>query len=437
MCSDRLRDKIRVSKQAGRWTGGPAPIGYDLLRHRLHVNEAEASIVRHIFRRYIDTENLTQVFRELRATGVLGKRWRTRAGRMVGGRPITKALVFHVLANPIYLGKIRHGKELHEGLHAPIVDQATWENVVEIRDRQANKKAGRNKEHILTDLLFDCFGRPMSVNRTFVGGRSKLPSRIYISRQSAWGKRQKLKPLRAKAEPIEEFVVTALVNFLSNREQIRSMLLTLDYRDSELDCLAKRCQTVAHRLSETPRDRLRLALRAIVSRIELSLERVKIIVRCREAARYLQWDGVGIFKTQKSNWDHCRTHVLDLPATAIRYGRLLTMPIEPRRPRAGPHPAPGVKRLIHEARWLQTIVDQERDKSLRDLAAQAAWPPDRFARVLRLNYLAPDIVTAILDGVIPVGLTRRKVIQAPLPMDWALQRKLFGFPERPQPEGAE
>jgi hypothetical protein len=320
---------------------------------------------------------------------------------------------------------------MYEGLHAPIVDEATWEKVREIRQRQAKRKAGRNREHILTDLLFDCFGRPMSVSRTFVKGRSRLPSRIYRSRQSAWGKRQNLKPLRAKAEPIEALVVAALVNFLSNREQVRSMLLSLNCHDAELDYLAKRCQFIAQRLSTTPRDRMRLVLRAIISRIELSLERVKIVIRSSEAERYLRWDGVGIFKSSKTNWLHCRTELVDLPATAIRCGRLLAMPIEIRKPRVGPHPAPGIKRLIHEARRFQALVDQERDKSLLELASQVAWPADRFARVLRLNYLAPDIVTAILDGVIPRGLTRAKIVHAPLPMDWALQRKLLGFPERP------
>jgi site-specific DNA recombinase len=59
----------------------------------------------------------------------------------------------------------------------------------------------------------------------------------------------------------------------------------------------------------------------------------------------------------------------------------------------------------------------------------------RFARILRLNYLAPDIVTAILDGEHPEGLTRAKLIQANLPLDWALQRQVLGFPARTSRDG--
>ena len=437
MAADRIRDKIIVTKQSGRWAGGPAPIGYDLLRRRLHLNDEEAAVVRLIFRRYIELKNLTAVFQECRSAGIRSKQWRTRAGRVAGGGPITKALVNHVLGNPIYLGQIRHRDEIYPGLHAPIIDQATWDKVQEIRADQARKKAGRNKDHILTDLLFDCFGRPMSVNQCFVPGRSKRPSRFYISRQSAWGKRQNLKRLRAQAHAIEELVVTALASFVANRERVRSILLSLSRHDDQLDLLSRRCQEIGQRLMRTPRDRLRLILRALVVRIELSLERVKLVLRCSEVERYLGWDGVGIFKANIANWQRSKTLLLDIPADAIRYSRSLAMPIEPRVPSVGAHPSPGLKRLIREARELQALVDHDRDKSLPELASQIDYTPNRFARVLRLNYLAPDIITSIIDGTHPPGLTRTKLVTASLPMDWALQRRLLGFPERAQPEGGE
>ena len=58
-------------------------------------------------------------------------------------------------------------------------------------------------------------------------------------------------------------------------------------------------------------------------------------------------------------------------------------------------------------------------------------------RILRVNYLAPDIITAILDGAQPPQLTRRGLLDASLPLDWALQRKLFGFAEQPPMRSCE
>ena len=54
-------------------------------------------------------------------------------------------------------------------------------------------------------------------------------------------------------------------------------------------------------------------------------------------------------------------------------------------------------------------------------------------RLLRLNYLAPDIVAAILDGEQPSSLTRKMLLYGELPLDWALQRRMLGFPVRTDP----
>lgn len=437
MAADRIRDKMLATKRSGRWAGGPAPYGYDLSRRRLHVNEAEAERVRGIFARYLEVQNLTQVFREFRASGMRSKQWKTRAGRICGGGPLTKSLVNHVLGNPVYIGEIRHHAESYPGIHAPILDRAIFERVQEIRAAQSKKKARRNKEHILTDVLFDCFGRPMSVNRTFIEGRSVHASRTYISRQSAWGKRQGLKRLRARADSIEELVVSTLVNFLSNREEVRSLLLSLGCHDHRLDRLSRSCQAAARRLTQATRERLGWMLKALIVRIELSLERVKIIVRCNEVEDFLAWDGVGIFKGHRDRWSRSRTQLIDVPANSIKYQRLLVMPIEPCKLPHKPHPMPGLKRAIMEAREIQRLVDENRGKSLAQLAAYKKWKPAYFARVLRLNYLAPDIIASILDGTQPRDITRSKLIRADLPMDWALQRTLFGFPNQPQLEGGQ
>jgi hypothetical protein len=52
-------------------------------------------------------------------------------------------------------------------------------------------------------------------------------------------------------------------------------------------------------------------------------------------------------------------------------------------------------------------------------------------KLLQLNYLAPDIIASIVDGTQPARLTSRQLLDSTLPLDWALQRRLFGFPEQP------
>lgn len=49
-------------------------------------------------------------------------------------------------------------------------------------------------------------------------------------------------------------------------------------------------------------------------------------------------------------------------------------------------------------------------------------------RVARLAFLAPDIITAILEGRQPPSLAPRRLMKhAAIPLDWKAQRKALGF----------
>ena len=52
IAGERIRDKIAASKAKGMWMGGNVPLGYDVRERKLVVNEAEASAVLIIFKRY-------------------------------------------------------------------------------------------------------------------------------------------------------------------------------------------------------------------------------------------------------------------------------------------------------------------------------------------------------------------------------------------------
>ena len=51
-----------------------------------------------------------------------------------------------------------------------------------------------------------------------------------------------------------------------------------------------------------------------------------------------------------------------------------------------------------------------------------------FWQLLRISWLAPDIVSAIVDGNQPASLTGRRLLRAAaLPLDWTKQRQFLGF----------
>jgi site-specific DNA recombinase len=92
------------------------------------------------------------------------------------------------------------------------------------------------------------------------------------------------------------------------------------------------------------------------------------------------------------------------------------------------NPDPKLLGLLQSARNAQRLVEDQRERSLDELARELGCRPAHFSRLVRLNYLSPDIVTSIVDGTQPPSLTRDILFKADLPLDWSVQRKLFGFP---------
>ena len=125
--ADRARDKMIASKKKGLWMHGVPPLGYDLKKRRLAVNEAEAALVRFIFEHFAEHGSAMTLLRELRARGATSKVWTTRSGRRITGKPIDKSLLYKMLANRTYLGELRHHEQWFPNAHPAIVTADLWE----------------------------------------------------------------------------------------------------------------------------------------------------------------------------------------------------------------------------------------------------------------------------------------------------------------------
>ncbi|MEM7270183.1 MAG: recombinase family protein [Pseudomonadota bacterium] len=119
--AERIRDKIAASKKKGMWMGGGAPLGYDAKDRTLEVNEVEAETVRTIFDLYLRFGSIRQVITELDQMGV---RTKHRAGlkrTVKGSARFGRGSLQHLLANPVYIGCVRHKEKTYEGAHKAII----------------------------------------------------------------------------------------------------------------------------------------------------------------------------------------------------------------------------------------------------------------------------------------------------------------------------
>jgi site-specific DNA recombinase len=124
--SERTRDKIAATRRKGKWCGGLPPLGYDVIDTKLVLNQTEAEQVRAIFDLYVQHEGLVAVVQELDARGWRTKQWTTKKGTTKGGRAYDKNMLYGMLRNVTYLGKLKYKSEVHEGEHEPIIIGATW-----------------------------------------------------------------------------------------------------------------------------------------------------------------------------------------------------------------------------------------------------------------------------------------------------------------------
>src|SRR5208282_2457298 len=153
---ERIRDKIAASKKKGIWMGGTVPLGYDWCDRRLVVNEAEAATVRHIFERYLKLRSVRLLRDELSRDGIVSKVRVSKKGIRAGGQPFGRGALYELLANPIYLGEIRHRKVRHPGQHPAIVDRKIWERVQERLRKQAAHHRTIDRGALSSEPLYAC-----------------------------------------------------------------------------------------------------------------------------------------------------------------------------------------------------------------------------------------------------------------------------------------
>ena len=80
-----------------------------------------------------------------------------------------------------------------------------------------------------------------------------------------------------------------------------------------------------------------------------------------------------------------------------------------------------------EAHQARQLILTNPGQSIASIAADHGRCRTRLGKLAALACLAPDIVTAIVEGRQPPTLTARSLQEMEMPMAWADQRTLLGF----------
>lgn len=411
---ERIRDKIAASKKKGLWMGGPVPLGYVVQDRKLVVHEEEAETVCHIMRRYLDLGSVRELVEELDRDGYRTKVQRQTSGPHRGGCVFRRGTLYHLLSNRIYLGEIVHKGVAYPGDHDAIVPVELWQQVQDKITAGANGGARRLRaQHpsLLIGLLHDGADRPMSPSHTNKGSQRY---RYYITRGDALdGERV----WRVSAHDIEALVCRRLAEFLKDSSGLSAMLVSEHDASTLHRSLSKADIAAANLLGPSFSEKGRL-IDTLVRRITLQQDRIEIELDRNGLAAQLATslaDGEAILISTEAvrvRRGHQIRLIIPAPATATMQER--------RRD-------PKLLALMGEAIAARELLLASGTKSLLQIATEAGRCRKRLGRLLAISCLAPDIVTALVEGRQPSSLTAKSLLATDLPLGWNDQRSQLGI----------
>ena len=415
--AERIRDKVAASKRKGMWMGGAIPLGYDVEDKALVVSPTEATAIRTIFAEYLALGSVRQLRARLDALGIVSKQRTNRFGRVSGGTTFSRGALYNILRNPIYIGKVRHKEELHEGLHEAIIDDATWKLVqTQLADHGGKKirSTRRPALRLLDGVLFDAKGRVM---RTTYASKSihtdgtTRTKRYWYYTTAVSVSENKTEIERLPADEIERVVMNALNERLADMRWLADQI-NGQVRETTAVCILR---TIEQRVVEddmTNVDAQSQDFLSIIDRIDTHKDR--LVVSLNLAA---------ITEPEAAHTPIPAT--FEIPFQRRQNG--CAKPIIIAADNA-PQQDPDLIALVADARrWASELLEGGAS-SIQQITEREGLRSGSVSRILPLAWLAPDISTAILEGRQPPYLTAKTLRALPeLPLDWAEQQRILGF----------
>ena len=430
VAGERIRDKIAASKKKGMWMGGLPSLGYDVQNRKLVVKDEEAVIVLHIFRRYVELRSVRVLQAELDAAGIRSKRRTLADGSPYGGQKLSRGALYLMLQNRIYRGEITHKGNAYPGEHPAIVDRALWDEVQAIlAENRVDRATGADAKQpsLLAGLAFDENGERLTPTHAVKKGTRY---RYYVSRSLIVGTaKDKSTGRRIPAANLETIVITKIRSFLADEGAILDAIRH-EYAEGNAQArLIARGVKIAKEIETLMPDRIRAMLMALLSRVDIRPDRVEITIRrgflvqllC--AAQSVELGMQGGKPSAASN----DILTLTVKARLQRVGREMRMLVENSADQTNADP--GLLRIVARAHDIQARLTQDTELTVHMIARQERVSANYVYRLLRIPSLAPDIITAIINGKNPPQLTAKKLMRLTpqIPVGWAEQRKLLGF----------
>ena len=416
--AERIRDKIAASRAKGIFMGGNVPLGYRVENRKLLIKEPEASFVRHLFARYLELGSVPALAAEVTRAAVTAEDQGGASASPTYARRVGSGMLYKLLANPIYIGRVKHRQNVYDGEHQPIVETAQFEAVQQRLASQAATPRGSSAHpdvHLLTGLLFDDTGDRMSPTHARAHGRRY---RYYISSRIKGAKRTDSTAWRIPAHELDSTIVRFVTTLLGDRMQLVDWI-RLYAPDADLTLCLDRASALREELACGRSAEQRVLLQDVLHSITLGTEALAFTVKASELVTTLQAG-----QTPKSLSEDGDTHVdplisIKLTISVKRRGNEMRIVLQ----HAGNAHNPDLQlvNLIARAHLYLEHLTRAPGISVGEVAERFGVHRVDVGRILPLAFLAPRVVDQILTGNQPDHISARNMARADLSNLWSDQ----------------
>ncbi len=432
IASERIKDKIALSKEKGMWMGGTIPLGYDAEEGKLSVNEDEAKIVQHIFDEFIKTGSATEVVKDLKSHGYQTKARKSRRGTYYPAKDFTKSSLYQILNNKLYIGKIEHKEKdkVYEGLHKAIINMKHWNQAQAILSGNTRAKISLDpgeRPFLLKGILQDPDGYAITPSTT---KKKNKKYRYYVSIQAV-KKSYSVCPLKTISAPLlEEVVLDQTRRVLTSTEWVNRMLVSHPNEKISMHDVTAALKNFGVVWEELfPAEQARI-VQLIIHKIAVHPNKLIIEFHPPGMASVLHelLPELTIKNVQNPNMHEPMILEIPIDFKKRHKRKIITAPngedlVTARQPKFD---NALLKAVVRAHEW-QDMLDNGDVRSIRELADQEKLPSSYVANVMQLTDLAPDITTAIVNGRQPQSLQLKTLMTSQIPNDWDEQRQALGF----------
>jgi CheY-like chemotaxis protein len=303
-----------------------------------------------------------------------------------------------------------HGFELHKdkrytGEHEPIVDQELWD---EVQARLAAKAPPRKhasndrQDALLEGLLMDPQSRPMVPTFTCKGTRRY---RYYETRRDLAGNGRPA-ATRFAMRSLDRHIVDKLRKLLADEHALRRWAQLKDAQG--LKALFDRAAQLSQRLPSE--SHWAETMPTLVTSVQVRTSALDVSVSAASLGMPAQSEALS----------------LELPLPTRKPFRETKLRLEATSQRESDIDRALIK-LLREAHQVRQLVLAAPSESLNVIAAREGRCRKQMAKLLRLSWLSPRIVEAVVDDRLADRFDRRHLLEMAVPSSWADQHELLGL----------